>query len=59
MFILSEKLYVDSGYLFFKRISFSFLVKGVFPKWSDEKVTGPVADWAVTPVNVSFFFYHY
>lgn len=29
------------------------LVKGFYPKWSSDKVTGPAAEWAVNYMNVS------
>ncbi|KAI8147021.1 RNA pol II accessory factor, Cdc73 family-domain-containing protein [Fennellomyces sp. T-0311] len=40
------------GWKYEKPVDLFSHVKGVYPKWSDEKVTGPVADWAVTPINV-------
>ncbi|KAI9498791.1 RNA pol II accessory factor, Cdc73 family-domain-containing protein [Zychaea mexicana] len=40
------------GWKYEKPVDLFSHVKGVYPKWSDEKVTGPVADWAVTPLNI-------
>ncbi|KAG2225495.1 hypothetical protein INT45_010322 [Circinella minor] len=40
------------GWKYEKPVDLFSHVKGVYPKWSDEKITGPVADWAVSPVNI-------
>ncbi|KAI8979200.1 RNA pol II accessory factor, Cdc73 family-domain-containing protein [Mycotypha africana] len=46
------QLWQFKGWKWEKPIDLFSNVKGIYPKWNSDKVTGPAADWAVTELNI-------